>query len=124
MCSASALTLRSGGGACQTQEKLVAAAADVFVIVADHRKESSVLGTSWQKGVPLEVIPEGHVTVANAIKKLGGTPKLRMGKAKAGPVITDNGGCLRVCCWARTLAKACIQRCLQETLSLMLTWAR
>ena len=80
-----------GGGACQTQEKLVAAAADTFVIIADHRKDSKILGTSWTKGVPLEVIPEGYVTVSNAIRKLGGTPHLRMGKSKAGPVITDNG---------------------------------
>lgn len=87
----STLAFVAGGGACQTQEKLVASAADIFVIVADHRKDSSVLGTNWLKGIPLEVIPEGHVTVANAIKKLGGKPTLRMGKAKAGPVITDNG---------------------------------
>jgi len=70
------------------------------VIVADHRKDSKVLGTNWLKGVPLEVIPEGHVTVANAITKMGGKPTLRMGVAKAGPVITDNGTFMPLHCTA------------------------
>ncbi|KAJ3172360.1 hypothetical protein HK101_011152, partial [Irineochytrium annulatum] len=80
-----------GGGACQLQEKLVAAAAKKFVLVADYRKDGDRLGTKWNKGVPIEVIPSAYVCVQNKIRKLGGDPVLRMAVKKAGPVVTDNG---------------------------------
>lgn len=80
-----------GGGGCQTEEKLVAAAAGTFVVIADSRKQSQRLLTGWRKGVPLEVLPSAWRTVSVALEKLGGTPKMRMAVAKAGPVITDNG---------------------------------
>lgn len=86
-----ALNCIKGGGACHTQEKLVAAAAKKFVLVADSRKQSAVLGTAWRKGIPLEVLPLAYVQVAAALRKLGGSPVLRMAVAKAGPVVTDNG---------------------------------
>jgi ribose 5-phosphate isomerase A len=35
-----------GGGACHLREKVLAEAANVFVIVADYRKNSKVLGTN------------------------------------------------------------------------------
>ncbi|KAJ3103764.1 hypothetical protein HDU97_009860 [Phlyctochytrium planicorne] len=85
------LSCIKGGGGCQLQEKLVAAAAKKFVIVADYRKDSSILGTQWNKGVPLEVIPMAYVSIEKKIKALGGTPHLRMAVKKAGPVVTDNG---------------------------------
>ena len=82
-----------GGGACQTQEKLVAAAAAKFVLIADGRKQApGGLGSTWKKGVPIEVLPIAYVPVMRALEKLGGRPVLRMGKEKAGPVVTDNGG--------------------------------
>ena len=80
-----------GGGGCQTQEKLVAAAAEVFVVVADHRKQSKCLGLQWKKGVPLEVIAEGYRPLMLRLEAMGGKPQLRMASQKAGPVITDNG---------------------------------
>jgi ribose 5-phosphate isomerase A len=80
-----------GGGACQTQEKLVAAAAKKFVLVADNRKQSEMLGTQWKKGIPLEVLPFGYAPVCKRLAELGGKPVLRMAVAKAGPVVTDNG---------------------------------
>ncbi len=50
-----ALNCIKGGGGCQLQEKLVAANAKQFVVIADYRKQSSVLGSAWRKGVPIEV---------------------------------------------------------------------
>ena len=46
--------------------------------------------------MPIEVIPEGYVSVMKKLEKLGGKPKLRMGTAdtKAGPVVSDNGNFL------------------------------
>lgn len=81
-----------GGGGCQTQEKIVASNATKFVIIADYRKDSKILGEQWKKGVPIEVIPMACVPVMKKIEKLGGKPKLRMAIAKAGPVVSDNGG--------------------------------
>ncbi|KAI8906631.1 ribose 5-phosphate isomerase A-domain-containing protein [Powellomyces hirtus] len=80
-----------GGGACQLQEKLVASCAKKFVIVADYRKDSTVLGQQWKNGVPLEVIPMAYVSILEKLKALGGKPTLRMATRKAGPVVTDNG---------------------------------
>ncbi|RLV93825.1 Ribose-5-phosphate isomerase [Spathaspora sp. JA1] len=81
-----------GGGACLFQEKLVAAAADKFIVVADYRKKSDVLGTAWTQGIPIEIVPNAYAKVINDLKGLGARKvDLRSGgKAKAGPVITDN----------------------------------
>lgn len=46
-----------GGGACQLREKVLAEAATHFIIVADSRKDSHVLGQTWKQGVPIEVAP-------------------------------------------------------------------
>lgn len=86
------LTLIKGGGGCQTQEKIVAASAAKFVVIADYTKDSKRLGEQYKKGIPIEVIPAAYVVVRNKIKeKYGGILELRMAKMKAGPVVTDNG---------------------------------
>jgi len=85
------LTLIKGGGGCLTQEKIVAAFSKEFVVIADYRKNSSNLGEQW-KYVPIEVVPFAFKQVQTKIQSdLGGEAKLRMAKAKAGPVVTDNG---------------------------------
>ncbi|CUM64355.1 uncharacterized protein PRCAT00001957001 [Priceomyces carsonii] len=91
------LNLIKGGGACLFQEKLVAASADKFIIVADYRKRStSKLGINWTKGIPIEVVPNSYVKVSSELKKLGArATNLRQGgSAKAGPVVTDNNNFL------------------------------
>ncbi|KDO21278.1 ribose 5-phosphate isomerase A [Saprolegnia parasitica CBS 223.65] len=80
-----------GGGGCHLQEKIVIFNAKKFVIVADYRKESTFLGEQWIQGIPVEVVPLAYVPLTHKLKELGGSPVLRMAKAKAGPVITDNG---------------------------------
>ena len=70
----------------------MANAAKEFVVIADYTKESDTLGKKWTKGLPIEVIPMAYKAISDQIvKRLGGTPVLRMAKAKAGPVVTDNG---------------------------------
>ncbi|WFD34173.1 ribose-5-phosphate isomerase [Malassezia cuniculi] len=87
-----ALNLIKGGGACHLQEKVIAQAAKELIIVADYRKRSSVLGTNWTQGIPVEVAPVAASQVLASLKRLGSTDAhLRMAKAKAGPVVTDNG---------------------------------
>jgi len=85
------LTLIKGGGGCQTQEKIVAEYSDTFIVIADYRKDSVKLGQAW-KYVPIEVVPMAYRPVMSRLgEQLGGQAQLRMAKAKAGPVVTDNG---------------------------------
>ncbi|KAJ1982270.1 ribose-5-phosphate isomerase rki1 [Dimargaris xerosporica] len=94
-----------GGGAAHLREKVVAAAARSFILIADHRKDSKTLGEQWKQGIPIEVVPFAYNTVKTKIEQMAGStdlakgmysaqaPKahLRMAKAKAGPVVTDSG---------------------------------
>ena len=86
-----ALNLIKGGGGCLVQEKIVASSSKKLVIIADYSKKSEKLGESWKKGVPIEVIPFGYAPILKKLEKLGGKPDLRMAKAKAGPLVSDNG---------------------------------
>lgn len=86
------LTLIKGGGGCLTQEKIVASCAEHLIIIGDESKESHKLGEKYKKGIPIEVIPMAYCPVQQKIEALyGGSAELRMGKMKAGPLITDNG---------------------------------
>jgi len=85
------LNLIKGGGGCLVQEKIVASSSKNLIIIADYRKKSEILGENWNKGVPIEVIPFGYVPILKKLEKLGGKPVLRMAKAKAGPIVSDNG---------------------------------
>eukprot|EP00054_Salpingoeca_dolichothecata_P028297 m.213734 g.213734 ORF g.213734 m.213734 type:complete len:192 (+) comp26177_c0_seq5:48-623(+) len=80
-----------GGGGCHVQEKIIASNAKSFVVVADDRKISPLLGTNWNKGIPIEAIPANYVPLLKKLTDLGGKPVLRMAKSKAGPVVSDNG---------------------------------
>ncbi len=91
--AADAGDLLKGGGGAHTREKLVATAADRFLVVADSSKLVPVLDGP----VPLEVLPAAHTVVADAVDQLGGTPQLRTAAHKDGPVVTDNGNLLLDC---------------------------
>ena len=82
----SQLAMIKGGGAALTREKIVAAASDKFVCIADQSKLVGVLGTF---PLPVEVVPMARSYVAREMVKLGGHPEWRMKDDKA--VITDNG---------------------------------
>ncbi|GAA6136475.1 ribose-5-phosphate isomerase RpiA [Arenicella sp. 4NH20-0111] len=76
------LHLIKGGGAALTREKIVAAASDKFICIADDSKLVNVLGSF---PLPIEVIPMAKSYVARQLVKLGGNPILRDN------VTTDNG---------------------------------
>jgi ribose 5-phosphate isomerase A len=80
-----------GGGACQLREKVLAEAAETFVVVADFRKNSNLLGKNYPAGVPIEVTPFAYAPLLRQLQKLAPNAKLRMAQKKAGPVVTDNG---------------------------------
>ena len=85
--------LIKGGGAAHAREKLVDAAADRFLVVADPSKEAPRLDRS----VPVEVLPAGRTAVAEAVREAGGEPTLRRAERKDGPVVTDNGNLVLDC---------------------------
>jgi len=75
------LKLVKGGGGALTREKIIAAASDKFVCIADESKLVDVLGDF---PLPVEVVPMARSYVAREIVKLGGQPVYRDG------FITDN----------------------------------
>ena len=76
------LHLIKGGGGALTREKIVAAASETFICIADDSKLVGVLG---EFPLPVEVIPMAKSYVSRQIVKLGSRPIWREG------VITDNG---------------------------------
>jgi len=83
------LNLIKGGGGALTREKIVASAANLFVIVADETKTVEKLGTNHT--IPIEVLPFALPTVMAKLRELKGKPVLREGGGKVGPSVTDNG---------------------------------
>jgi ribose 5-phosphate isomerase A len=84
------LYLIKGMGAALLREKIVAAASKNNIIIVDESKRVKVLGENNQ-GVPIEVIPFALALAKSRITALGGTPVVREGKGKLGPIVTDNG---------------------------------
>ncbi len=76
------LQLIKGGGGALTREKIIAAASQRFVCIADRAKLVERLG---EFPLPIEVIPMARSFVARQLVKLGGQPELRA------DFTTDNG---------------------------------
>lgn len=76
------LELIKGGGAALTREKIVAAASEQFICIADQSKLVDRLGAF---PLPVEVIPMAREYVLSELSELGGRAVTRSG------VITDNG---------------------------------
>ncbi|MDH3688848.1 MAG: ribose-5-phosphate isomerase RpiA [Gammaproteobacteria bacterium] len=76
------LHLTKGGGGALTREKIIAAASDKFVCIADQSKLVATLGGF---PIPLEVIPMAQSLIGRRLVKFGGQPMLREG------FTTDNG---------------------------------
>ena len=75
------LQLVKGGGGALTREKIIAAASNKFICIADESKSVNILGSF---PLPVEVVPMSRSYVAREIVKLGGQPIHREG------FITDN----------------------------------
>jgi ribose 5-phosphate isomerase A len=89
------LSLIKGGGGAHLREKVVVAAADYFLVIADSTKLVKELGTF---PVPMEVVPFALPWVMDHVETLGAKPVLRMDKAFAEqPCLTDQGNYLLDC---------------------------
>jgi len=76
------LHLIKGGGGALTREKIIAAASDQFICIADDSKLVETLG---KFPLPVEVIPMARKLVAHELESLGGKPYWR------DQFVTDNG---------------------------------
>lgn len=52
---------------------MLAEAATNFILVADSRKDSKVLGTNWKQGVPIEVAPFAWAKVFQSESSIAGS---------------------------------------------------
>ncbi|MBV7509121.1 ribose-5-phosphate isomerase RpiA [Bacillus sp. sid0103] len=86
------LSLIKGGGGALLREKIIAKAANTFIVVADSHKMVDKLGAF---PLPVEVVPFGHEMTKKYIRELGCSPHLRQ---KDGiPFRTDNGNYIFDC---------------------------
>ena len=86
------LHLIKGGGGALTREKIVAAASEKFVCIADHSKLVAVLGAF---PLPVEVIQMARSLVGRGLAELGAQPEVRVDAGTTGTTgtmyTTDNG---------------------------------
>jgi len=88
------LALIKGLGGALLREKIVAAAAARFVVIADDSKLVERLG--MRSPLPVEVISFGHDVTAGYLEELGGAPILRR-KTDGAPFVSDGGNLIYDC---------------------------
>jgi ribose 5-phosphate isomerase A len=89
-----ALGLVKGGGAALLREKIVVAAAERFVVVAEARKRVARLGETFR--LPVEVVRFGWPDTQRRVLELVPSCELRATE-EGGPVVTDEGHHLLDC---------------------------
>lgn len=83
------LTLLKGRGYDLVREKLLARAAQRFIVVADRSKQVGRIGEKFP--IPVEVMPAAWRLVQASLQALGGRATLRQNAAKDGWAITSHG---------------------------------
>ncbi|PLT27733.1 ribose-5-phosphate isomerase RpiA [Peribacillus deserti] len=91
-------TLIKGGGGALLREKMIALAADRFIVVADPGKFVTDL---THVNLPVEIIPFARELTEIHVKGLGCTTRLRMKDNK--PFITDNGNFILDCSFSEII---------------------
>jgi len=86
------LNLIKGGGGALVREKIIAHAAETFIIVADSTKLTDDLGGF---ALPVEIVPFGCEITIRHIRRLGCQPQLRQTNGKA--FVSDNGNYIVDC---------------------------
>ena len=112
------LHLVKGLGGALLREKIVAAASDRLVIIADEAKLVQRLGTTAK--VPVEVVPFGWQTTADRIAGLGGAPTLRRGRDGT-PFHTEGGNLILDCAFGPIGDPAGLERDLAQVVGLVET---
>ena len=104
-----------GLGGALTREKLVAASARRFVLIADEGKRVSRLGE--RSPIPVEVVAFGWRATGARLAALGLSPVLRGGAGA--PFVSDNGGYLFDCRAPEPFDPAELARALKGTLGVL-----
>ncbi|MFP3123061.1 ribose-5-phosphate isomerase RpiA [Ectobacillus funiculus] len=86
------LDLIKGGGGALLREKIIAKAAETFIVVADPHKMVDKLGSF---PLPVEVVPFGFEMTMKYLQELSGSPQLR--QKDETPFRTDNGNYIFDC---------------------------
>lgn len=92
------LDLIKGLGGALLREKIVAALSKRFIIVADHTKRVTQLGS--QAPVPVEVIPFAERPVTDYLQSLGARVEKRLEKGGQRPFRTDENNIILDCYFA------------------------
>ncbi len=87
------LSLIKGGGAALLREKIVAAAAQRFIVIADASKVVAQLGAF---ALPVEIIPFAHATTQRRVAEICRAP-VTLRQRDGAPVVTDNGNYVLDC---------------------------
>ena len=112
------LNLIKGLGGALLREKIVAAASDRLVIVADGRKLVDRLGGTTP--VPVEVVPFGWETTNERLRRLGSEPALRRG-ADGQPFRTDGGNLILDCAFGPIDDPARLDEAIGQTIGVVET---
>ena len=112
------LHLVKGHGGALLREKIVAAASDRLVIMADDSKLVDRLGARMR--VPVEVVRFGWQTTADRLAALGGAPALRRGSDGAA-FETDGGNLILDCDFGPIADPAGLERQLGQVVGLVET---
>jgi ribose 5-phosphate isomerase A len=88
------LRLIKGGGGALLHEKIVAAASDRLIVIADSSK---LVGRLGRFPLPVEVVPKAWLLLAERLEVLGCTPKLRQRAGGGGVYVTEEDNYLLDC---------------------------
>lgn len=109
------LDLVKGAGGALLREKIVAAASDRLVIVADDTKLVQRLGMTVR--VPVEVVAFGWETTADRLARLA-EPRLRLGR-DGQPFRTDGGNLILDCACGAIADAAALEAALARTIGVV-----
>jgi len=112
------LHLIKGLGGALLREKIVAAASNRLVIVADARKLVDRLGGTAK--LPVEVVEFGWQTTAERLGRLGGNPAMRSGEGGQ-PFRTDSGNLILDCGFGLIDDPAALEQAIGQTIGVVET---
>ena len=112
------LNLIKGLGGALLREKIVAAASERLIIVADEPKLVTRLGLTAP--VPIEVVPFGWETTAARLRRLGTEPALRQDPSGQ-PFRTDGGNLILDCRFAPITDPAALDQSIGQTVGVVET---
>jgi ribose 5-phosphate isomerase A len=107
------MTLLKGRGYDLVREKLLARAANQFLVVADESKLVDRIGARY--AIPVEVMPFAWQLVKRRLEAIGGHAELRQNAAKDGPALTSHGSLVLDVVFDPALDSASLDQALNAT---------